>query len=139
MRKIRIAFLVFFILLVESFFFQKEIKIKEVEVIATAYYKPLKNQKKFYLGNYKKETKMNGRGITYSGKKAKIGTVAADLTIFPLGTEMFIPGYGFGVVEDVGRKIKGNRIDVFIGYGQEGLEKALFWGKRKIKIQIIED
>ena len=54
-------------------------------------------------------------GITYSGVKAKrdlYSTIAADLRVFPLGTILFVPGYGYGVVADKGGAIKGNRLDL---------------------------
>ena len=55
-------------------------------------------------------------GITYSGvmvKRDLYSTVAADLNVFPIGTILFIPDYGFGVVADKGGAIKGNRVDFF--------------------------
>src|SRR4051794_1500489 len=55
-------------------------------------------------------------GITYSGVKVKrdlFSTVAADLTVFPIGTILFIPGYGYGVVADKGGAIKGNELDLY--------------------------
>ena len=42
------------------------------------------------------------------------GTIAADTAHYPFGTKMYIPGYGWGVVEDRGSAIKGpNRLDIF--------------------------
>lgn len=49
-------------------------------------------------------------GITYSGVKVKrdvFSTIAADLAVFPLGTILWIPGYGYGVVADKGAQSKG--------------------------------
>nr|MBS9408334.1 hypothetical protein [Streptococcus oralis] len=54
-------------------------------------------------------------GITYSGVKVKrdlYSTIAADLRVFPIGTILFVPGYGYGVVADKGGAIKGNRLDL---------------------------
>jgi len=65
-------------------------------------------------------------GITASGKEAKIGTIAADTTLFPFGTIMYIPGYGYGKVEDRGSSIKGNHIDLFFYSHQE----AKRWGRQ---------
>ena len=36
------------------------------------------------------------------------GTVAADLSVYPLGTIFLIPNYGYGRVEDIGSAIKGS-------------------------------
>ena len=55
-------------------------------------------------------------GVTYSGVKVKrdlYSTIAADLNVFPLGTILWIPGYGYGVVADKGGAIKGNRLDLY--------------------------
>ena len=46
-------------------------------------------------------------GITATGTRAKTGTIAADTSIYPFGTIMYVPGYGYGRVEDVGSAIKG--------------------------------
>lgn len=117
----------------------KKERFKKIEVVSTAYYRPLKNQKKFLFKSYQKEIKMNGNGITYSGKKARIGTIAADLRFFPLGTKMYIPGYGWGEVEDIGSRIKNNKIDIYVGEGEEGLKRAIEWGKRRIVIKILKE
>jgi len=64
-------------------------------------------------------------GITASGTKAKPGTIAADTSIFPFGTVMYIPGYGYGVVEDRGGDIKGYHIDLYYHSHKTALE----WGR----------
>lgn len=67
-------------------------------------------------------------GVTASGAPAKHGTIAADTSVFPFGTIMYIPGYGYGVVEDRGGAIKGYKIDLY--HSSHGA--ALTWG-REIK------
>jgi len=54
-----------------------------------------------------------GFGITATGTRAHFGTVAVDPKVIPLGTKMYIPGYGIGTAEDTGGAIKGNIIDLF--------------------------
>ncbi|WMJ18216.1 3D domain-containing protein [Geobacillus proteiniphilus] len=77
-------------------------------------------------------------GITYSGVRVKrdlYSTIAADLTVFPIGTILFIPGYGFGVVADKGGAIKGHRIDLYY----ETVEDVYkYWGKRKVNVYIVQ-
>jgi 3D (Asp-Asp-Asp) domain-containing protein len=77
-------------------------------------------------------------GITYSGVRVKrdlYSTIAADLSIFPIGTILFIPGYGFGVVADKGGAIKGHRIDLYY----ETVEDVYkYWGKKKVKVYIVQ-
>ncbi|MFZ2153678.1 MAG: 3D domain-containing protein [Candidatus Moraniibacteriota bacterium] len=113
--------------------------IKEVKVVCTAYYGPSPDQDEFVTGSYRKEVRLNGSGkLTKSNTVPASGTIAADPKIFPIGTTLYIPGYGLGVVEDTGKKIKGKRIDVFTGRGDAGLERAIAWGKRKITVKVIK-
>jgi len=61
------------------------------------------------------------------------GTIAADTRYYPFGTEMYVPGYGWGRVEDRGGAIKGpNRIDLY--FDSHG--DALQWGRRKVRVEI---
>lgn len=61
------------------------------------------------------------------------GTIAADTKYYPFGTRMYIPGYGWGVVEDRGGAIKGpDRIDLYFDSHQDALQ----WGRRKIAVEI---
>ena len=53
-------------------------------------------------------------GMTRSGQMLRKGIVAVDPTVIPLGTKLYIPGYGFAVAGDTGGGIKGNMID--LGY-----------------------
>lgn len=52
-------------------------------------------------------------GITSSGAMVRPGSIAADTSIYPYGTVMYIPGYGYGIVEDTGGAIKGPHIDLY--------------------------
>jgi len=61
------------------------------------------------------------------------GTIAADTKYYPFGTRMYVPGYGWGIVEDRGGAIKGpDRIDLFF----ESHEEALQWGRKKVNVLI---
>ena len=51
--------------------------------------------------------------ITYTGKRVKYGYVAVDPKYIPLGTKLYVSGYGYSVAEDTGGLIKKNRIDLF--------------------------
>ncbi|RAK18666.1 3D (Asp-Asp-Asp) domain-containing protein [Anoxybacillus vitaminiphilus] len=77
-------------------------------------------------------------GITYSGVKVKrdlYSTIAADLNVFPIGTILFIPGYGYGVVADKGSAIKGNRIDLYYDTVEDVYK---YWGKKTVDVYIVE-
>lgn len=56
-----------------------------------------------------------GSGRTATGTGVYKGIVAVDPHVIPLGTNMYIPGYGYGVAADTGGGIRGNMID--LGYG----------------------
>lgn len=61
------------------------------------------------------------------------GTIAADTKYYPFGTRMYVPGYGWGVVEDRGSAIKGpTRLDLFF----ESHQEALQWGRRHVEVKI---
>lgn len=71
-------------------------------------------------------------GVTAAGTKARPGTLAADTRRYPFGTVMYIPGYGYGKVEDRGSAIKGNKIDLFFKSHKE----ALHWGRRHVEVTV---
>ncbi|MDD3094705.1 MAG: 3D domain-containing protein [Candidatus Neomarinimicrobiota bacterium] len=71
-------------------------------------------------------------GMTASGTKAVPGTIAADISIYPLGTIMYIEGYGYGRVEDVGSKITQQHIDLFF----KDHATAMNWGNRRMKVKV---
>lgn len=71
-------------------------------------------------------------GITASGTEARPGTIAADTRVLPFGTILYVPGYGYGRVEDTGGDIKGNRIDLFY----RSHDDALDWGRRKVRCKV---
>ncbi|KHF28343.1 Cell wall-binding protein YocH precursor [Anoxybacillus sp. BCO1] len=77
-------------------------------------------------------------GITYSGVRVKrdlYSTIAADLNIFPIGTILFIPGYGYGVVADTGSAIKGHKIDL---YYETVDDVYKHWGKKKVNVYVVK-
>ncbi len=69
---------------------------------------------------------------TRTGTKAEYGVIAVDPKVIPLGTLMYVEGYGFGIAEDTGGAIKGNKIDVCI----ESHKEALAWGRRNVRVHI---
>jgi len=60
------------------------------------------------------------------------GTLAADTNYYPFGTRFYIPGYGYGVVEDRGSAIQGKHIDLFF----KSHNKALDWGNRNMEVKV---
>ena len=71
-------------------------------------------------------------GFTASGLPVGPGVVAVDPSVIPLGTRMFVPGYGEAIAADTGSAIIGNIIDLwFPTYGQ-----AAAWGRKTLTITI---
>ncbi len=71
---------------------------------------------------------------TYTGIWPYEGIVAVDPSVIPLKSKLFVEGYGFAEAQDTGGLIKGNIIDVFM----DNREKALNWGRKQIKVYILE-
>lgn len=72
--------------------------------------------------------------ITYSGTRVRRGVVAVDPRVIPLGTRMYVEGYGYAIAEDIGGAIKGNKLDVaFLTLGE-----CYQWGVRNVKVYILD-
>ena len=71
-------------------------------------------------------------GVTASGSKALPGTIAADTSVLPFGTLVYVPGYGYGRVEDRGSDIKGRHIDLY--FRSHGTAKK--WGRQQTKVKV---
>lgn len=71
---------------------------------------------------------------TKMGLPAKYGVVAVDPRVIPLGTFLYIEGYGFGYACDTGGAIKGNIIDVCLPTNSE----VRNWGRRKVRVHILK-
>ncbi len=77
-------------------------------------------------------------GITYSGVKVTrdlYSTIAADLDVFPVGTILYIPDYGYGIVADKGGAITGNKIDLYYPSVDAVYEE---WGKKAVDVYVVE-
>lgn len=72
--------------------------------------------------------------ITATGARARKGIIAVDPRVIPLGTKIYVPGYGYGIAADTGGAIKGNRIDVCFNTRQE----AVNWGRRTVTITVFK-
>lgn len=71
-------------------------------------------------------------GQTASGSRARPGTIAADTSVFPFGTIIYVPGYGYGRVEDRGGDIRGYHIDLFYRTHTE----AQAHGRKRMKVRV---
>lgn len=74
-------------------------------------------------------------GYTASGTRTRYGAIATDPRYIPLGTKMYIPGYGLCVAEDTGGAIKGNIIDLYM----LSVAQCYQWGRRNVEVYILEE
>ncbi len=71
-------------------------------------------------------------GRTASGLPVGRGIVAVDPTVIPLGTRLYVPGYGEAVAADTGSAIRGNVIDLWFTTTAE----AYAWGRRTVVVTL---
>ncbi|RHW43519.1 LysM peptidoglycan-binding domain-containing protein [Neobacillus notoginsengisoli] len=75
-------------------------------------------------------------GITYTGinlkKNPNAKVISVDPKLIPLGSKVYVPGYGEAIAGDKGSAMRGNKIDVFI----PDRKKALQWGTKTVKIKV---
>lgn len=96
---------------------------RSIKVRATAYYNS---------GN-------NGNAYTASGTRTKrnpdgYSSIAVDPRVIPLGTKVYVEGYGYAIAEDTGGAIKGNAIDVFFNSSSETYN----WGVKYVNVYILK-
>ena len=113
------------------------------EFLVTAYYSPLPDQSFYIRGSYEADMRLNGRGTNGAdGTEVYMGMLAAPSS-YAFGTRLNIPGLGVGEVHDRGGAIlegeNYDRIDVWMGHGEEGLARALNWGSRLLEGEIYPD
>lgn len=77
-------------------------------------------------------------GITYSGvvvKRDLYSTIAADPDVYPIGTILYIPDYGYGVVADTGSAIKGRKLDLYFNTVADVFNE---WGKKETPVHVVK-
>jgi uncharacterized protein YabE (DUF348 family) len=95
--------------------------------------------KEFYVSSTAYTANCNGcSGTTATGVNLRANpnakVIAVDPNVIPLGTKVYVEGYGYAVAADTGSAIKGNKIDVFI----PSKSAAYRWGSKKVKIKILD-
>lgn len=73
-------------------------------------------------------------GRTATGRPAVYGVAAVDPRIIPLGTRVYVDGYGYAIAADVGSAIKGQKIDLCFSTREE----AIRFGRRMVTVYILE-
>lgn len=89
--------------------------------------------------NFKEALQVQASAYTYTGNRTAtgqvpaVGTIAVDPSVIPLGSKLYVEGYGYGVAADTGGSIKGNKIDLFM----EDRAQCLQWGRRNVKLYVL--
>lgn len=77
-------------------------------------------------------------GITATGINLKANpnqkVISVDPNVIPLGSRVWVEGYGEAIAGDTGGAIKGNKIDIFIPSKQD----ALNWGRKTVKVKVLD-
>lgn len=73
-------------------------------------------------------------GTTVRRNPNGYSTVAVDPRVIPLGTKLYIEGYGLAIAEDTGGAIVGNKVDVYVN----SYDEAVNWGRRQVNVYILK-
>ena len=100
---------------------------------------PETSSKEFYVTATAYTPYCNGcSGTSATGINLRANTdlkvVAVDPNVIPLGTKVWVEGYGYAIAGDTGGSIKGNKIDILVQTKSE----AYKWGRKKVLIKILD-
>lgn len=76
---------------------------------------------------------MRGNPHGAYGKKCTYGTCAVDPKLIPLGSLLYIEGYGYAIANDVGTGIKGKKVDLYM---EKGIQCSI-WGARNVDVYVV--
>lgn len=95
--------------------------------------------------NVSYKSKMSCEATAYSGHSTTatgrtpvrnpggLSTIAVDPSVIPLGSKVYVEGYGYAIAADTGGAIKGNKIDIYVDSSSE----ARSWGRRHVDVLLI--
>jgi uncharacterized protein YabE (DUF348 family) len=100
---------------------------------------PSSGGKEFYVNSTAYTANCNGcSGVTATGVNLKANpnakVIAVDPSVIPLGTKVYVEGYGYATASDTGGAIRGSKIDVFF----PSKSQAYQWGTKRVKVKIIK-
>jgi 3D (Asp-Asp-Asp) domain-containing protein len=81
-------------------------------------------------------TRMEGGRYTKTRRDGRAAHgVAVDPDLIPLGSRLWIPGYGHAVADDIGGRIQGHRVDLRM----QSARKMRQWGVRRVRVYVLDD
>ncbi|MDR1689058.1 MAG: G5 domain-containing protein [Clostridiales bacterium] len=115
-------------------------KPKEPEIpgVPTQYLRVIEMRASGYSAGYESTGKNpgdRGYGITKTGLYVMPGVVAVDPSFIPLGTKLYVEGYGPALAADTGSAIRGNMIDLYF----ESDADATNYGRKTLNVYVIEE
>ena len=102
--------------------------VAEIEEASTSYKATYKMEATAYAGDT-----ITATGVAPVRNPNGLSTIAVDPSIIPLGSKVYIPGYGEAIAEDTGGAIKGHRIDLFLNSENE----CINWGRRNVTLYVL--
>lgn len=83
-------------------------------------------------------TAYSGHSTTATGRRpvrniGGLSTIAVDPSVIPLGSKVYVDGYGYAIAADTGGAIKGNIIDLYLNTSSE----CNSWGRRPVNVLIV--
>ncbi len=96
-------------------------------------------------GNITYKKKISSTATAYSGHSSTatgrrpvrneggLSTIAVDPSVIPLGSKVYVDGYGYAIASDTGGAIKGNRIDIYLNSSSE----CDSWGRRSVNVLLV--
>lgn len=146
MKKIA-SFLTLISLFVTTFFSSISELYADIETyfVVTAYYSPLPWQSYYLKGNYEAEKRLNWQGIAWASGKWVFPWMLAAPKSYKFWTRIELEWVWIWIVEDRWWAIVNawqrwysyDRIDIWMWHWEEGLKRALSWGKRTVKWKIL--
>ena len=112
---------------------------KTTKTSAPAQSAPASSSREFYVSATAYTAFCTGcSGITATGINLKanpgLKVIAVDPSVIPLGSKVWVEGYGHAIAGDTGGAIKGNKIDLFMA----DKSAALAFGRKQVKIKILD-
>jgi 3D (Asp-Asp-Asp) domain-containing protein len=82
------------------------------------------------------DTGIEGGRYTKTGRDGRSAHgVAVDPRVIPLGSRLWIPGYGHAVADDIGSAIRGHRVDVRV----QAARNMARWGRRSVRVYVLQE
>ena len=83
-------------------------------------------------------TAYTGGGITATGRTpvrsiGGLSTIAVDPSVIPLGSKVYVDGYGYAIASDTGGAIKGNSVDLYFNSRSD----CINWGRKQVNVLVV--